>query len=195
MRGTPIVGNDSALGNALFAIYPHHPSSGLPATFSPKAVRRIRFKPSCVTPPLPARQRRLTTSLLHPQERRRDMWRTAFLRRRGLDVFGRVEWRQIETPHRKRLLARRSGSNPSSSLPYVCRAVPSVWNPGHRIYLPPRTSRGSQVPPAAGAVPIRFRARRRQSSGVVTRYFNCRHKNVYASDDMNASCLLSAAPP
>ncbi|MCY2962392.1 MAG: hypothetical protein NT069_01865, partial [Planctomycetota bacterium] len=39
--------------------------------------------------------------------RRRDMWRTAFLRRRGLGAFGRVEWRQIETPYRKQLLARR----------------------------------------------------------------------------------------
>ena len=30
------------------------------------------------------------------------MWRTAFLRRRGFDGFGRVEWRQIETSYRKR---------------------------------------------------------------------------------------------
>ena len=26
-------------------------------------------------------------------------------------------------------------------------------------------------------------------------YFNCCHRNVYARADMNAACLLSAAPP
>ena len=40
------------------------------------------------------------------KKRRRDVWRTAFLRRRGLDAFGRVEWRQIETPYRKRPAAQ-----------------------------------------------------------------------------------------